>query len=555
MTTVRSLRRLFDGSRRKLAFSIVTSVVQSVLLLPVALAARYAFNTLIPHDRVGRLALVTGAVLVLYVLSSGVALWNRWVTLEVTKRAMTRVRAAMLDKLHALPRSWFDRHDMATIHSTVVQDSERLDLMLTVLLAQVVPAAIIGAVLTAMLIAISPLLFAVMLPVALLLVVVNAWLGRSIKRRARALQRAVDACSGGTMLTLRSMTLARAQALEPGVLRRSRLDLDVLEDAARAVGWRSALYALMQGAIAATGGAALLVVGGAAVVSHDLRLGDLVAFFAVAILLRGQLAVAALNLPSVFTGSQSLARIQDLLDEHEPEPYAGSRAIEFQGGIELDDVEFGYTNEPVLRCANVAVEPGEWVALLGPNGAGKTTVINLLLGLYRPASGCVRADGLPFDELDLRPVRERVGALLHEPLIFPGSIADNIAYGRPDADHERIEWAASVAAVTEFAARLPDGLDTLAGDEGLRLSAGQRQRVALARALVREPALLLLDEPTDHLDEASSRLVLENLRRLPGEPAMLLVTHDPAVARRADRAYRLVEGRLVAAGELASHPA
>jgi ABC-type bacteriocin/lantibiotic exporter with double-glycine peptidase domain len=555
MRTTRSLRRLFEGSGRKLAFTVATSVVQSALLLPVALAARYAFNTLIPHERVGRLALVTGAVLVLYVLSSGVALWNRWVTLEVTKRAITRVRAAMLNKLHELPRSWFDRHDMATLHSIVVQDSERLDVMLTVLLAQIVPAAIIGVVLTAMLVAISPVLFAVMLPVALLLMVVNAWLGRAIRHRARALQRAVDAFSGGTMLSLRSMTLARSQALEGDVLRRSGRDLDVLEEAARAVGWRSALYALMQGTIAATGGAALLVVGGAAVVNHDIRLGDLVAFFAVAILLRGQLAVAALNLPNVFTGSQSLARIEELLDEREPEPYGGSRRIAFHGGVELDEVEFGYADEPVLRGANLTVEPGDWVALLGPNGAGKTTVINLLLGLYRPAAGAVRADGVSYDELDLRDVRERVGALLHEPMIFPGSIAENIAYGKPDTDRESIEWAAAVAAVSEFAARLPEGLDTLAGDEGLRLSAGQRQRVALARALVREPALLLLDEPTDHLDEASSRLVLENLRKLPGEPAMLLVTHDPAVARQADRAYRLVEGRLVPAAELASHPA
>src|SRR5205085_10870551 len=135
---------------------------------------------------------------------------------------------------------------------------------------------------------------------------------------AGALQRAMDVFSGGTMLTLRSMTLARSQALEADVLRRSRRDLDVLEEAARAVGWRSALYALMQGTIAAMGGAALLVVGGAAVINHDIRLGDLVAFFTVAILLRGQLAVAAVNLPNVFTGSQSLARIEELLHEREP---------------------------------------------------------------------------------------------------------------------------------------------------------------------------------------------------------------------------------------------
>jgi ABC-type bacteriocin/lantibiotic exporter with double-glycine peptidase domain len=326
----------------------------------------------------------------------------------------------------------------------------------------------------------------------------------------------------------------------------------VLADAGREVGVRSSTYTTLQGALAAMGGAALLVVGGAAVASHDLRLGDLASFFAVAVLLRGQLQTIALSVPQVISGSQSLARIVELLDQRDPEPYSGSHAIDFSGAIALDDVDFGYDRTPVLRGASMSVNPGEWVALVGPNGAGKSTILKLVLGLYRPASGRVRADGMPLDDLDLRAVRRRIGALLEEPVIFPGSIADNIDYGWPGADRDRIESAAELAVVTEFAARLPHGLDTTVGDDGVRLSAGQRQRIAIARALVREPALLLLDEPTDHLDEASAHALLANLRSLPTAPAVLLVTHDRDVAAQADRVYRLAGGHALPAGELAS---
>lgn len=543
MGPVRALRGVLRGYTRLLALSVALSVVQSALLIPVALAVRYAFDTLIPEDRIGRLALVAAAALCLYVASAAFGLCTRYVVLGVTKRAITRLRAVTLERLHELPRSWFDRRDLATVHSTVVHDSERLDVMLNALLAQLVPAAIIGSALCVTLAVIDPLLVGLLLLVVPALVAVNAWLGGAVKRRTRAWQRSFDAFSGRTSLLLRSMTLTKAQALEAGALAEARRELEVLGEAGRAMAWRAGAYTLVQSAVAAFGGAAVLVAGGAAVASGRLSLGDLLSFYAVAVLLRGQLGVVLFTLPQVIAGNQSLARIRELLDEREREPYEGRRQIDFSGAIALDAVTFRYDGAPVLRGASVSVEPGEWVALIGANGTGKTTIAKILLGLYRPESGEVRADGVPYAELDVRDLRRQIGVVLEEPILFPATIAENIAYGMPGAGAAHVREAAEMAAVTDFADDLPDGLDTRVGDDGIRLSAGQRQRVAIARALVRNPTFLVLDEPTDHIDSETSARLLANLRRMEPRSSVLLVTHDPAVARIADRAYHVTDGR------------
>jgi ABC-type multidrug transport system fused ATPase/permease subunit len=545
MAPLRALRELGHGSTRLLALSVALSVLQSALLIPIALSVQYAFDTLIPQDRIGRLALVTAGALVLYALSAAVGLVTRYVVLGVTKRGVTRLRAAALERLHELPRSWFDRHDRATVHATVVQDSERLDVMSNALIAQLVPAAVIGTALTITLGVLDPLLLGLLLLAVPVLFALNIWLGGAVKRRTAAWQSAYDAFSRRTSLMLRSMTLTKAHALEADALADARRELELLGRAGRATAWRASAYTLVQGTVSASGGAAVLVGGGAAVASGRLSLGELLSFYAVAVLLRGQLAVVLMTMPHVIAGNQSLARIRALLDEREREPYAGTRRIELAGELELDSVTFRYDGTPVLRGASLSIEPGEWVALLGPNGAGKSTIARLLLGLYRPESGCVRADGVELAELDLRHLRGQIGAVLDEPILFPATIAENIAYGRPGAGRERVREAAELAAVTDFADDLADGLDTLVGDDGVLLSAGQRQRVAIARALVREPPFLVLDEPTDHLDADASGRVLANLRALPGRPSVLLVTHDPAVARIADRAYYVADGRAV----------
>jgi ABC-type bacteriocin/lantibiotic exporter with double-glycine peptidase domain len=201
----------------------------------------------------------------------------------------------------------------------------------------------------------------------------------------------------------------------------------------------------------------------------------------------------------------------------------------------------------VLRGVSVAVDPGERLVIVGPNGAGKSTLVSLILGLYRPQRGSLFADDVPYDEIDMRVLRSSIGVVMQDPIVFSGSIRDNIAFGTPGLDDAAVRRAAELATASRFIDRMPEGLETQVGDEGVLLSGGQRQRLAIARALARRPALLILDEPTTYLDAASAGELMENLRRLDPAPAVLLVTHDPLITGYGDRAVELRDGRLATA--------
>ncbi len=201
-------------------------------------------------------------------------------------------------------------------------------------------------------------------------------------------------------------------------------------------------------------------------------------------------------------------------------------------------MSFGYGEGTVLDGLDLRVERGEHVALVGPNGAGKTTTVSLLLGLYRPHRGEVAIDGIPMDQLDLATVRRRVGIVPQDPILFRGTVAENIGYGRQDVDLDEIRRAAEEASVAEFIDELPDGYATRIGDDGVLISGGQRQRIAIARALVGDPIVLILDEPTTFLDKASARSLTERLAAA-RDRTLLIVSHDEAFVAGMDRVVEL----------------
>jgi len=246
--------------------------------------------------------------------------------------------------------------------------------------------------------------------------------------------------------------------------------------------------------------------------------------------------------PTIVLGNQSLLALHQLLTTAAVEPYQGAAKIDFQGEIKLEDVSFRYGKPAVLNGVNLVIQPRRTVALIGPNGCGKSTILHLILGFYRPNTGALYCDGRPYDEVDLSSVRKAIGFVAQNPTLFSGSIRENISYGMPEATLEQIRQAASLALADEFIIKLPDGYDTTIGDDGVRLSCGQRQRIAIARALLRQPKLLVLDEPTNHLDIKAVTRLMENLRPLESKLALLLVSHDREVVRHADDVFEIDNG-------------
>jgi ABC-type multidrug transport system fused ATPase/permease subunit len=524
-----------------LGLGLVASLGQAALLIPIPLVIRRVFDDL---HRGGSRGVILGgaAVLALYVGSSGLALASRYAVLRATKSAIADLRAALAAKLFALPKSFHDGVDPRHLHAVIVQDSERLDVVANASVGQILPAVVVSLGLAVVALALNPELFCVLLAVVPPLVVVKRKLSGRVRARTRSWQRAFDSFSAATQTALRARTLAEVRAADRFEVERLSDSAEVLSEAGLQMAWRQSSLSISQGSILAVATVLVLVVGGAAVTDGSMSTGDLISFFAVVALLQGQLTPIVAALPQVIAGRESLARLTEFLDGAEPPAYQGTKRIAFHGAIELRRVSFGYGTIPLLRDIDLTVGPGEHVVILGPNGTGKSTLAGLMLGLYRPSSGQLLAGGTPYELLDVRVLRTSFGVLLQDPVILPGTVIENIAYGRPQATTADIKRAAALAGAADFISQLPGGYGAAVGADGGLLSGGQRQRLALARALLGEPRLLILDEPTTHLDIAAIAALAAALDELPQRPTMVTISHDEELTRHADRVVHLRDG-------------
>jgi ATP-binding cassette subfamily B protein len=285
----------------------------------------------------------------------------------------------------------------------------------------------------------------------------------------------------------------------------------------------------------------LVVLGfGAWELTNDrITLGGLLAFAAYLAYLYPPiqgLGQITLTISEATASAERITELMDAVPTVTDHPEAVSQTAG-RGSVTFDGVTFGYPggDGPALEDLSFRAAPGELVLLTGPSGSGKSTVTKLLLRFYDPDAGRIRLDGIDLRDLSLETLRDSITVLHQETMLFPGTVRDNIAYGRPDATDEQIIAAARSAEAHDFIEALPDGYDTPVGQRGRLLSGGQRQRIAIARAMVRDAPVLVLDEPTTGLDAPTAHRVLEPLRRLMAGRTTILITHDLHLAPKADQ--------------------
>jgi len=345
-----------------------------------------------------------------------------------------------------------------------------------------------------------------------------------------------------TLLGIRTVVASNAGEYETG---RFRLRNSAFVQTLLRLQMTSFLMGGLPGTILTASTALVFLYGGKMVIDGHMTIGALVAYMAYHMRLLSPVQTMMGMSANLATARVSLSRIFEILDTPAEvvERVGAKRAGGLRNGIAVEDVMLTHDREAILKGASFEIPAGQFCAILGASGAGKSTIADVLVRFLDPDAGRVLFDGVDLREFRLEDVRREIVLVDQSPHLFHASIAENIAYANPDASRAEIEAAASQAGLDELIRRLPEGYETITGERGLALSAGERQRVALARALLRKPSVLVLDEPTSALDAQTEQIVAQHLRRTLDGRTVVIITHRPALAAIADRIVILKDGK------------
>jgi ATP-binding cassette subfamily B protein len=536
---VREIFRRFWPDARPYRPAIAAGAVFVVLVPAVAAAEIWLFklvvdDVLVPRD-LGALVPIALAYLGLTVLSGLVRFGDDYLATWVGERFLLNLRARLFAHLQSLSLDVLGRHRAGDLLSRLTSDVQAIERFV---LSGVGDA--LGAVARIVVFAGALALLSWRLALAAIVVVPLFWLAaravsRLVKQAAREQRRRTGSLTTIAEESLGNAALVQTLNREDAELARFRRENEAIMEAELASTRIRALYAPVIDLIELAGGMAVVALGVWALSSGDLTLGGLLVFLAYVSQLYGPVRSLGTLATSLFAASAAAERVIEVLDARPSvTDQPGARPLRSaRGHVELRDVRYAYgAGEPVLDGVSLVVLPGESVAIAGPSGAGKTTLAQLLIRLADPQAGAVLLDGHDLRDLRLRDVREHVGLLLQDALLFQGTVRENVAQGRPDATEAEVDRAAAAAGVHAL-------LDARAGERGRALSGGQRRRVAIARALVRDSAVVVLDEPTTGLDAVARDEVLAALDQLLAARTTIVISHDPAVLGRADRVVEL----------------
>lgn len=549
ITMIRYVREFvaMPGGRARLALAVVLAAALQLLGLAAPLTTKVIMDSVLPRGHTGTIGLFLLGSVALAALCALLGAIRGLAMLAVRIYGDQRLSRQFIRHLFALPLGFFSdrgRGDLLMRLSSVSSTRETLtqQLLTTVLDGFLLSGYVVGLIVTA------PLFALAVIPLFLLEFAVVGGSYRRIRLLSQNELTAKTEEQSYLIEVLEAISALKAN----GVEQRSAARWEHLFAAYQKVSTRrgrwTAVIAGAQRGLALFGPLALLWLGAWMVLTHRLGIGSMLAANGVALSVLSPIQTFA-STGQLYQGIRAqVERVFDVLDS--PREQTGSVRLAGTGpmGVRLESVDFAYPGalRPSLSDISVLIEPGQKLGIVGRTGSGKSTLGLLILGLHPPQSGDVRHDGTPLAELDLNDLRAHCGAVLQDLTLFDGSIRDNLALSRPDADLEEIIRAAKTAGLHDDVLALPMRYDTVVGQGGAGLSAGQRQRIALARALVHSPRLLLLDEATSHLDPETERRVDAALSEL--AITRVVISHRANAVRNADRIIALDQGRVVQSG-------
>jgi ABC transporter fused permease/ATP-binding protein len=539
--------------RARFVLAVVMLLAASGLTLVYPQAARYAVDVGMGSKTTDDLDWIVMGILALFVVNAGFV-WLRHYSLSwLGERVVTDLRGLVFDRLLTLPLSWFHERRSGELVGRLASDVTVVEGVVgsELSIAMRNGVQIIGALILLFIIDVK--LTLLMLGIVPPIVLTTIWFGRKIRRMARSVQDELAKVSGQVQESVGAISTVQSFVREGHEAKRYRAGVEgAFRKTLEMVRWRSSFFATAMSAGYA-GVAAVIWLGGRALIRGELTPGDLTSFFLYTFIVAGALA----DLASVWAGIQRAAgatdrlfavidSVPDIRSPERPTPLPAGK-----GAVQFANVSFAYPTrrgQPVLSNVDLDIQPGEVIALVGPSGAGKSTILSLLFRFYDVDNGSVRFEGVDVRELSLADLRRSLAMVAQEPVLFSGTIRDNIGYGREGATHAEIESAARDAYAHDFIAGFPDGYDTVIGERGTKLSGGQKQRIALARALIANPRVLILDEATSNLDAESEAAVQAALARIMAGRTTIIVAHRLSTVRDADRIVVIDGARIVEQG-------
>lgn len=539
--------------KRALAGAGVCLLLSTAIGLAFPLVVRYLMDAAFIDRSASRLGSIAIGLLGLFVLQ-GVFNFGETYWLGATgERVIAKLRADLFSKLIGLSPGFHAGQATGELTSRLASDCSMLQSVMGHQMAELIRQLLFLVGSLVLLTLLHWELMFTTLAVVPVVVLAGFAFGRLLRRRSTEVQDRLAQAHAVADEAFGQIEIVQSFVREDWERARYGVGIGLALDSALA---RALVRAMLFGVltVAAFGGIVLVLwQGGRLVVTAQITAGQLVSFLLYAF----SVAAAVMSLASLWTSYQeaqgAARRVFELLDRRStivepstPRPLAG----EGPPPIAFEGVSFRYGEEEpwALEEIDLAIEPGEVVALVGPSGAGKTTFASLIPRFWDVTDGHVRIRGVDVRDCSVEDLRSRIGIVPQDHPLFAGTIAENIAYGRPEADFAAVEAAAEAAHAREFIDRLPEGYETVVGERGVRLSGGQRQRISIARVLLKSPEILILDEATSGLDAESEALVEEALEAASVGRTTVIIAHRLRTVRRADRLFILDRGRLVEMG-------
>ncbi len=511
----------------------------------------------VDFDAVGR---TLALAFVLYLIAA-LLLWAQARLLNVTvQKTIAALRSDVEDKLHRLPISYFDGRQRGELLSRVTNDVDNLQSSLSLTISQLATSILAVLAALVMMVSISPLLALITLLTVPILLLVT----RAITRRSQRLFVAQWASTGRLNAhieeTYSGFTIVKTFGHQAAA---SEQFGSFNDDVYRTGFGAQFISGLVQPATTFIGNLGYVVVavlGGIQVATGRITLGNIQAFIQYVRQFNNPLSQLAGIYNTLQSGVASAERVFELIDEPEespgPEPASTQARLAVNGQrpqrigrVEFERVSFAYrAGTPVIEDLSMVAEAGSTVAIVGPTGAGKTTLVNLLMRFYDVDSGRILVDGVDITTVSRQTLRSRIGMVLQDTWLFDGTIAENIAYGRPDASTEELVQAAEAAYVDRFVHTLPSGYQTRITGDGGNISAGEKQLITIARAFLARPQILILDEATSSVDTRTEALIQRAMRELRRDRTSFIIAHRLSTIREADRILVVESGRIVEQG-------